>query len=380
MKRNTQLLFLSLLAILITSCTSGLKSYRKGDYYKASLESVDGLRTKPKSDKLQFVLSKSYPLAQKMALREIENASIGSEQNKYDILVYQYERLNYLADAIYHCPKALELIPRPAEYRAELSTAKQKAAELSYNKGIQALAIGSLEQSKIAYNYFIRSNEYVNGYKDVLNKIEDAHYHATLRVLVQKPLINNKFQYSADYFYENLLAELASTTKNRFVRFYTQEEALQTDMRNPHQILSLDFQSFSVGNIRESNKSVDLKRDSVIVGTVKVEGKTYNSYGTVKAKLTTYFRDVISGGVLNASIIDAASNRVLQQRNFPGEYIWKTAWSTFKGDDRALTKEQQNLCDSKPQYPPAEQDMFVEFTKPIYTQALPYLKSYYKNY
>ena len=380
MKQLYKYLIITTIVAVFSSCASGLKSYRKGDYFKACIESIDRLRNNPGSEKSQYILKNSYPLAQKTALREIDNANLTNEQDRYDILVYQYSKLNSLSDAIYSCPKALEIIPNPAEYRAELSDAKLRAAEIAYNKGVKALNVGTLDQAKYAYQYFINANDYVNGYKDVLFKIDESRYHATLRILIQKPLVNNKYQYSADFFFANLLAELTNSTKNRLIRFYTQEEAIQSNMRDPHQIITLDFQSFSVGNTKEYMNTSDLSRDSVIVGTVKVEGKTYNSYGTVKAKLTTYFRDIISGGVLNVNIIEASSNRVLQQRNFPGEYTWRTSWSTFKGDDRALTKKQQEMCDLKPQYPPVEQDLFVEFTKPIYSQTLPYLKSVYKNY
>jgi hypothetical protein len=344
------------------------------------MESIDRLRSSPRNEKSQYVLIKAYPLAQKTALREIDNAILAKEQDKYDILVFQYERLNQLATSIYNCPKAYELIPQPAEYREELSNAKQMAAKYAYDRGVTALNVGTIEQARIAYNFFQNANKYVYGYSDVLNKIEDSRYYATYRILVQKPMTSSRYQYSADFFYNNLISELIKNTGNRFIRFYTYEEAQRENMRDPHQVVEIDFQSFSVGNVRESSNTLDLKRDSVIVGTVKVEGKTYNSYGTVRAKLTTYFHDILSGGTLNITIVDALSSRTLQQRNFSGEYIWKTSWSNYTGDDRALTNEQKNMCSQKPQVPPSHQDMFIQFTKPIYDQALPYLRNFYSRY
>jgi hypothetical protein len=380
MKKANHFLFLCLLTIIATACSTGSTSYKHGDYYKACLESIDRLRSNPKSDKSQSVLVNSYPLSLKTAQREIDNALIANQPDKYDVVVYQYEKMNQLADQIFNCPKALELIPKPTEYVSELSKAKQMAADQAYESGSKALTVGTLDQARVAYQYFQNVNRYVPGYKDVLNKMSDARYYATLRVIVQKPYTNANFQYSADFFYNNLLLEIRKNAQNRFVRYYTPEEAHKENMKNPHQYIVLNFEDFSVGNIRESSNTTEHKRDSVIVGTVKVEGKTYNSYNTVKARLTTFRREISSGGVLSLRIIDAQNNQDLLQQNLTGTYVWNTSWANFKGDDRALDNEQKKMCNREPQTPPTQQDLFIEFTKPIYSQAVSYIRSAHSRY
>lgn len=380
MKKSCHLLLFSIVAFIITSCSTGQKAYKHGDYYKACLESIDRLRSKPDNKKAQDALTQAYPMAQKTALREIDNALLANTTDKFDILVDQYDRVNQLANAIYACPKAYELIPHPVEFIAELSNAKQMAAEQAYNMGVKALAYNTVEQARIGYQHFIKANGYVNGYKDVIDKIDEARYSATLRVIVQKPYTSKKYQYSADFFYVNLLAEMSKRTKNRFVRFYSEDEAADANMTNPHQYIVLNFEDFSVGNILETTNTKDVTRDSVIVGTVKVDGKTYNSYNTVKAKLTTKRQEISSGGVLSLRIIDAQNNRELQLKNFSGQYVWATEWAAFQGDDRALTAEQKKMCEKKAMLPPPQQDLFVEFTKPIYTQAVSFVQSAYSRY
>jgi len=380
-KSNPFAIFLFIVLITtLSACSSGRNAYKHGDYYKACIESIDRLRSSPKNEKAQEVLIKAYPLAQKSALREIENAVIAKELNKYDVLVFQYERLNQLATEIYNCPKASELIPQPTEYRAELSSAKQLAAEQSYNLGVLALNEGTIEQARIAYQHFMNANRYENGYKDVMEKIDEARFQATLRVIVQKPFTSPNYQISADFFYNKLISEISQNSQNRFVRFYTYEEARRENMNNPDQYLVLNFEDFSVGNIRESTNTKEVKRDSVVVGTVKVEGKTYDSYNTVKAKITTFRREITSGGVLSVRIIDAQSKRLQQERNFSGQYVWTTVWANFKGDDRALTKEEKIMCNQQPQNQPQNQDLFIEFTIPIFAQTVSFVKSFYSRY
>lgn len=380
MKKINQFLLLCCVIIFVSACSTGHNAYKQGDYYKACFEAIERLRSNPNSQKSQFVLTKAYPLAQKEAQREIENAQLANGPDQYDVLVNQYERMNQLANAIFHCPKANQLIPQPKEYIAELSSAKQMAAEQAYDMGIKAVEANTIEQARLGFQFFNKANSYVYGYKDVIHKIEEARYYATLRVIIQRPYTSNKYQYSADFFYDNLLAEMSQSSKNRFVRFYSPEEASAENMRDPHQYIYLNFEDFSVGNIRESSNTIDVKRDSVIVGTVKVEGKTYNTYNTVKARLTTFRQELISSGVLSLRIVDAQNSRELQLRNFSGQYVWATDWATFQGDDRALTNEQKRMCGQKPQVPPTHQDLFVGFTKPIYNQAVAYVRSVYTRY
>lgn len=381
MKKITPLVVVGmLLLLLVSSCNTAQKAYRKGDYYKATIEAIDRLRSKPDNSKAQTILLNAYPMAQKTALREIENALQRDDLNKYDILVYQYSRLNNIANNIYTCPKAYELIPRPAEYQAEIAEAKRKAAENLYTMGEQALSYRTLEQSRIAYSHFNRANEYVYGYKDVFNKIDEALYYATLRVLVERPITAGKYQLSAEFFSNNLIAEMTRQNQHKFIRFYTMEEAKSLKMNNPHQFLVFDFTDYTIGNVRETINTQELKKDSVVVGTVQVDGKAYNAYNTVYAKFTTNRREVLSGGVLSVRVIDASSNRILQHQNFVGEYVWYTEWSSYSGDERALTSVQKGKTRQQPQLPPPHQDLFIEFTKPIYSQVLTFVRSAYRNY
>jgi hypothetical protein len=380
MKKVTQFLIFSFFILFVTACSTGNAAYNKGDYYRACMESIDRLRSSPKNSTAQEVLKKAYPLAQKTSLREIDNALLTNGADKYDLLVFQYEQLNQLANNIFACPKANELIPQPTQYIVELSKAKQAAANISYESGIKALNTGTLDQARVAYQYFQKANQYVNGYKDVQKKLVEARYSATLRVLVQKPFLNEDYDYSADFFYNKLLSELRHNSQNRFIRYYTTEDAIHANMHDPHQVIVLNFENFSIGNINESNHTSELRRDSVIVGEVKVDGKTYNSYNTVKARFTAFRRTISCAGALSLRIIEAQNNQELQRRDFTNTYNWETKWANFKGDDRALTDKQKELCTKEPQTPPSDQDMFIEFTEPVYQQAVSFIQSVFSRY
>jgi hypothetical protein len=176
------------------------------------------------------------------------------------------------------------------------------------------------------------------------------------------------------------MTQISQISSNHFVRFYTEVEAQNERLTQPHQYLVFDFEDFMVGSMRESSRTYETSRDSVLVGTTTVNGKSQNVFGRVKAEVTTTRREVTAESVLAVRIIDAAVNRIEQHRNFPGKFVWSNEWSTYKGDDRALTDEEKKRTNTKPLMPPSQQDLFIECTKPIFDQTVRFVKDYYTKY
>lgn len=380
MKKLSYLLVLIVATFLCVNCSSSKRALQHGDYYNASMKAIKTLRSNPKSKKSIEVLQLAYPLAKENSMRKIQNAMDVNASGKYSIIADEYLMLNSLADAIYTCPKAMELFPRPEQYSKELREILPLAAEESYNQGERLLQLNTINDARQAYSHFLKAESYMPDYKDVKEKIQEALFAATLKVVVQKPITPKRYQLSADFFYDNLMAQIKKITTNQFVRFYTYGEAQEEGLNQPDQYLVLNFEDFTVGNLRETINTSELSRDSVLVGTTTVNGEKQNVYGTVKAKLTVNRREVISEGVLSARIINAYNNRVEQNRNFPGKFVWVNEWASFKGDERALSKQQLKMTDTEPIMPPPEQDLFIEFTKPIFDQVVSFARSYYSSY
>ncbi len=377
--KNTVLGIFLLYTLLFFACSSSKRALKQGHYYKATVEAIKHLRTSPGSKKSQEVLLQAYPLAQENSMRIIQNAREANLSGKYATIADEYLMLNELADEIYTCPKALELIPHPNQYSRELREILPLAAEESYVIGSRLLRENTMRDAREAYFAFAKTDRYVEGYRDVKEKMEQALYMATLKVIVQQPRTPKSYQLSATFFYNNLMAELSRMGKDRFIRFYTYAEAKEEGLSRPDQLLVLNFEDFSIGRMRESRNSSELVRDSVLVGTTSVNGTKQNVYGTVKARFIAYRREVISEGVLSAQIVDASNKRVLEHRNFPGRFVWFNEWATYKGDERALTKKELRMAETEPLMPPPHQDLFIEFTKPIFDQTIRFVRDYYRG-
>lgn len=374
-------LFLSLSALLFFDCTSGKKAYEQGDYYAAVLKSVNRLRQKPSHKKSRETLRMSYP----MALRNIEqnatNSLSSNEPFKYRTALRSYERINGMYEEIRRCPGALKVIPKPKNYYNQVAEMKELAAEESYAAALVALKRDTRHDAKEAYYLLKDVQSFVPGYKDVRNKMEEAHFKATVKVVVEQIPVPTRYDLSARFFQDKIEEYLHSHFRStEFVRFYTPREAKMENLPYVDQYLRLQFDDFVVGETHIIKDTETITRDSVKVGKITVEGKEMDAFGTVSAKLTTWKKEVISSGLFSMQVFDANSNAVLSHRKFNGEFVWISEWGSFNGDERALSEEQLDMCQGSEVPPPPPQQLFIEFTRPIYDQLLSAVNSFYAKY
>ncbi len=365
---------------ILSSCTSGKKALERGDYYQSSLQAIERLRKNPDHKKSRMVLEKSYPLAVKFYTDKINNLRHSSDPFKNGQIVANYQILNQLYDEIQRCPAALEIIPNPGKYYNEIQTYSGLAAEERYNAGMAEMKSGSRMDAKDAYYNFLKANDYSPGYKDVAEWINRAHEAATLYVIFdQIPVPTVQYQLSVQFFQDQVEQFLSNYKNNEFIRFIPARD--NTDSITPDQYMVINFDDFSVGNTNNYKDTREVSRDSVVVGKVKMDDGTQKDViGTVKATYTEFREEIISKGLVSMRIMNANNNQVLLHQKYPGEYDWRTYWATYKGDERALSREELSRTKSRAVEPPDPQDLFIEFCKPIYNQLTTSINSFYSQY
>lgn len=367
--------------LLLFACSSGKQAFERGDYYGAVMKSVNRLRQNPDHSKSKEALQGAYPLAVDFFQSQAKNEMASNSPYKYKNAIAHYNSLNQLYEAIRQCPGCLKVINNPSNFYAEIGPLKEKAAEESYNAGITSLMKGTRVDAKTAYFNFLDVQNFSPGYKDVLEYITKSKDEATLKVVVEQIPVPSRYNLSGGFFQDKVEEYLHRNYPDQgFVKFFTPGEAELVKLARVDQILRLQFDDFSVGNSVLSEKEVEVSKDSVKVGDVKIEGKTVPVYNTVKAKYTTYSKEVTSSGLLSMVIVDARTNGVLSHQKFDGRYVWASRWARYNGDERALSETQIALCKQRETNPPAAQDLFLEFTRPIYDRLIPSLKSFYQNY
>lgn len=372
---------LFLLLVILSACTSGKKLYERGEYFEAVMTSVQKLRQNPDHKKSQEALKNAYPMALEYLQTDAKNQIESNSPNKWRNAIAAYDKINQMYESIQRSPKALKIIKAPKSFYAEIGPLKEKAAEESYNAGIEALMKGNREDAKKAYYNFADAQTFSPGYKDVVEYLDKSKDEATLKVIVQQVAVPTRYSLSGNFFQDKVEEFLHQNYPDRgFIKFYTFEESQRIKLARIDQYLKIQFDDFSVGNTNVTERIETMKKDSVKVGDAKINGKTVPVYNTVTAKVTTVRKEVISRGLLSMIVLDGKSNGVLTHKKFSGEYVWFSSWARFNGDERALTDQQIALTKKRELQPPDAQDLFLLFADPIYGQLTSGLQSFYRSY
>jgi len=373
--------FSFIICVLLMSCTSGKKAFDRGDYYNATIQAVNRLRSSPNSEKAIQAVKDSYPMSLTWFQGKIDYSMSSNAPFKYSEVVDYYEKMNRLSDEVSRCPAALKLFPKVNYFTTELAQVRKQAASEQYSAGLANEKINTRLSWKDAWFNYQQADRFAPGYQDVKRRMEIARYNATLKVIVEQIQVPGKYQLTSDFFLNQIIENLMRNRPNEFVAYYSPESAGKEGLKNPDQLLKMTFDEFVIGQIYDKESVREVKRDSVEVGTVTLNtGQKIKAYNTVKARLTVKRRELISNGVLDVTIVDLSLNSVVSQKKFPGQFVWFVEWGSFNGDERALNDEQLAICNRKPVPPPGSQDLFIEFTKPIFNQVTPFLKSFYKQY
>lgn len=369
-----------ILLIGLISCKSAKKSLKRGDYDESVVLAVSRVNDNARSSSAD-ILKEAYPKALQQHLGDLRRNETSTDPFKFERTADIYSQLNTLYRAIDGCPPCQRLVDAKSYFDQE-EDARQAAATARYNAGMNKLNQGGRENARQAFNHFEIANQQAPNFRNVAQKLDEAYNEASFKVVVEQVLVTSRtYQLSNEYFQERVSEFLQTNRRlNKFVQFYTPGEATDQKVRPDH-VVTLQFDDFAVGQtLLETKTEVVTSKDSVKVGEATVDGKKITVYNKVTAKLTKNRKTVLSGGLLDMQIRDFATRKIVYQDKFPGEYTWVCEWGNFNGDERALTADQKRITTLRELMPPAPQQLFVEFSKPIYGQLTNRLKSFYDKY
>ena len=369
-------LLLLLIPLVLFSCSSGKKALQRGDYYQAISKAVERLKSNPTNDKALEVLKDGYPMAVEWSQEEIDQTLTSNEAFKWERTISIMNRVNQMSEQIRSTPAARKIFPDPKSYGSELNMAHEKAAEDRYQAGLHFMEQESRESARTAYDHFERADQWISGYKDTHEKMAIAKELATVNVVIEAVTVRTKkYQLSSEFFYNQVFEYLNNKFPSYgFVNFFSPKQAENFEL-NPDFVVRMEFYDFSVGNLVRNEKEESLaKRVRVPVTDSTFVTKTY------RAKLKTYTDEVISGGRLNYRIVDFQNDKLMRDNLIPGSFTWVNQYAIFAGDEEALSDEQYALTQQKAIPLPALQDLFIEFTRPIYKQLTDELYNYFRRY
>lgn len=378
--RNACALILTFL-VSISCSKSGLKALESGEYYNAVIQAVDKLKKDSDNSKALKVLPKAYKYASEDLLKDISNARKSNAQFKYERVVNDYKKLNDLHDKIVTCVPCRNIV-EPDAYFSELESAALNAADERYSFANNLLNKGTIESARAAFQNFDILLSYAPNYKNAREKLDESLFSGSYHVVLEPPIVNSKlYQYSNEFFISKIDEFLQKNKRlNKFIIFYQPEEAKQLKL-NPDHVVRLEFIDFVVGEtFIKSEKEKVTSKDSVKVGEAKIADKIVDVWGLVDATVIKNVKTVRSRGILSMEIYNYKTKKNLLREELPGEFLWINTWATYNGDERALRPQDIKETKKVEELPPAPQQLFIEFSKPIYDQFTSRIKRFYDSY
>lgn len=378
------LLFIIVAGLFLNSCSTGQKSLQQGDYYDAILKAANRLSNDPDNRKASQVVREGYPLAVAYYQEEIDQILTSNDPFRWKRTLDIMQTVNQMSEQIRRIPAARSLVPSPKTYTSEMTDVQNRAAQEFYDAGIDALSRKTREDAKQAYFHFLNADGLVRGFKDTQQKMLESKERATLKVVVEQIPVNGKFEYSAQFFYDNVFQMLNERFQEKdFVHFFSPEEAERTKLKYPDMVLQMGFYDFFIDRPQHFEEEKILSREIEEKYQVKI-----NKDSTVtrtrmipkKGKIKILTDQVGSGGLLELKAVEFQSQKIVFTDKIPGQYTWKNQYGIFVGDNEVLDKELNQILNNKMIMPPPAQDMFVLFTKPIFNQLTGKLTNYFRQY
>ncbi len=400
------ILFFLVVSLFLSSCSTGLKSLQRGDYYDAILKAANRLSSDPDNRKASQVVREGYPMAVAYYQEEIDQILTSNDQFKWKRTLEIMQTVNRISDEIRRIPAARKLVPSPKTYTSEMADVQNRAAQEFYDAGMDALSRKTREAAKQAYFHFVNADGLVRGFKDTKQRMIQAKDLATLKVVVEQIPVNGKFEYSAQFFYDNVFQMLNQQFQEKdFVHFYSPEQAEQTKLKYPDMVLLMGFYDFYIDRPQhfeeekvltkqvEEDYQVKARKDTtvlvpgpngqrnlILTKVAKGEMITLTRQIQKKGKIKILTDQVGSGGLLELKAVEFQSQKIVFTDKIPGQFTWMNKYGIFVGDEEVLDKELTAILNNKMVMPPPAQDMFVLFTKPIFNQLSEKLTNYFRQY
>jgi hypothetical protein len=368
--------------IFIFSCKSASKSYQKGDYTDAIERGVKKLQKDPNDYETKDLVQKSYTYTVNEHEDQIRILSNSKSDNRFDRIYQEYVQLQNLYSTIHQYPEAARLI-KAKDYSESVETYRDKAADVHIEKAQKWMQDGTKESYREAYKEYVSAVSYRPDDFELRKQRDTAYDHAIVKVILN-PIQNlGGYQYGSSYqlqnFQKDIVRTLSYNMNNQFVKFYSEYEAGSKNVQ-PDQIMELNLSRISIGQPNDTKTSREVSKQVVVKEIVLKEDSVKKEYATVKANITTTKRTLLSQGDLFITVRDTKGRTIWNDR-FTGQHSWETQFTSYTGDERALSDTDKTaLNQTSNSTPPTEDQIMEELLKQIQNDLSYRLRNYYTRY
>ena len=378
--RKIYTLFGLIAIVLIAGCKTAAKLYDKGNYDEAVGLAVKKLQKKPDNE-MRELLQSAYHYAVNDHETRIRQLSDNTNELKWEWIYGEYASLQRLYEAIHRSPEALAIVD-PVDYSSYLNTYADKAATIRVDRGMQWMDKNDKMSFRNAFHEFEVALQYRPADLSIIDRKNEAFELAAINVVVM-PLENERYRFSSyndpeiRNFESNIIHQLQYNSGNRFVRYYSPWDAHNRNIQ-VDQYIDFRFSTLNIARTRDDNSTREVSKEIVVKETVYRPDSVIKEYKKVFAKIRTTKRTVYSEGNLQVIARDANGHR-LWSDHVPGNHNWHTEFSTFTGDERALSESDKQLVNRRQDYPPHEEEIVRCIMNEINSNMLGRVRNYFSH-
>jgi len=380
MKKIYSFFFLLALSTWIISCKSASKLYQKGNYDEAVEVAVKKLQKDPNDAKLRSLVQDAYRYAVNDHENRIHDYSENTNELKWEWIYNEYADLQRLYSAIVKSPVVFELV-HPTNYSSYVITSAGRAGDIHYERGMEWMNRQDKKSFRNAYHEFQAAIRFKPDDITIQQMINESYDAALTRVIVMPAddydYTFSSYRYGFSNFDDDVVRNLQYNSGNEFVKFFSSWDAQRMNII-PDEIVEMHFTHLNIGRVQDNYSTREVSKEVVIKETVYKPDSVVKEYGRVKAKITTTKKTLYSEGNLNISIRDN-NGRWLWNDNIRGSNNWSMEFSSYTGDERALSDEDKNLVKSIHQSAPREDEIIKCIKENIYNDFLRRIRNYYSN-
>lgn len=377
----TKFYLVLLTALFLYSCKSASKAYNQGDYVNAIELGVKKLQKDPYDAETKELIKTAYTFAVNRHEEAIRVLLNNNNDNKYENILREYNTLQGLYNTIQQSPSVANII-NPRNYGDYIQTYRDKAADVHLANAERWMDEGTKPGFRHAYNEFRSALRYRDNM--VIRAKRDEAYNAAITKVLVVPIQNyGGYSYNSNYqlqqFQNEVVRTLSYNLTNDFVRFYSEWD-LNNKNIEPDQVLEMNLGRIRIGQPYDQQTRREVSKEVVVKETVYKADSVVKQYATVRAVVTTTKRVLLSEGELYLSFRDT-KGRTLWNDRFTGQHRWQTEFSTYTGDERALTDADRTLLNKNTnQNVPREEEIMNELYRQIQSDLSHRLRNYFSRF
>ena len=334
----------------------------KGNYNTALEKAVKRLENNPGKVKHLAVAEQAFNMAAADDLATIQGLRAQGNPANWETIYRLYQDLEYrqnLVQGLEYTPNNVEF----ADYSSELAEAQLKAAEYNFESAEQLMATNNRFDARKANSLYHKTDGIYPGFRDVGAKINSSREAGYTNVLVD---VVPGFPYHMPTSVQNDLAALTPSWERNWTRYHQQP----TQDVDYHYTVAFTPEAINV-NPEQLGRTIHNRTKSIDVWQPKLDSRgkalTDTLGNVIKEKVCVQLTACVTEHTLlkSASIsgrvqyYDNATGNMLKTKAFTVEEVFEHSWSTFQGDEDALTRRDCRMIRVGPAPAPADWDLIA---------------------